>query len=262
MDKGLIYIEFRKLVGRQVRYIYFFADLANLREAHMNSISTYVINLDRRPDRMHRIGTGLIAAKVPFERLPAIDCESSQFVVENLTFPGKGLAANWISHQEVYKKILKSSSDFALVLEDDADISNSKSFSPNQLQKWVSMMKQNQIDLLQVGYISSIYRLTTLRGLLELALAARARRLVLSGDRLSTHVLGEFRAGAHAYLINRRVAAALVGLNMPPALSSDGFLDVIARNCGQSSFQFGRLFYSAIEQESRVSGSQEIDSDV
>jgi hypothetical protein len=211
---------------------------------------------------MHRIGTGLTEAKVTFERLPAIDCESPQFVVENLNFQGKGLAANWMSHQEVYKRFLRSSSDFALVLEDDADISNSKAFSPDQLQKWVTTLKQNQIDLLQVGYIGSIYRLTSIRGLLELVLAARARRLVIGRERSSTHVLGEFRAGAHSYIINRRVAAALVGLNMPPALSSDGFLDVIARNCGQSSFRFGRLFFSAIEQESRVLGSQEIDSDV
>jgi hypothetical protein len=113
--------------------------------------------------------------------------------------------------------------------------------------------------MLQVGFISHLYKLSKPRGLLDLVLAFRAKRIVYQRGLEDRIVLGEYRAGAHAYLVRRPLAKELVGANTPTLLAADNFFESLARQ--DSRKRFGRLFKSAIEQESRVHGSKALDSD-
>lgn len=235
--------------------------MRNVRK-NVSTVGIYVINLNRRPDRLARITASLEARGLLFERVAAVDGQKTKFRFKNSSFQVPGLAANWMSHQRVYKNFLKSTHEFALVLEDDAYLSDAKSLNQNLLLNWTQLTKSHKLSLLQIGFVSSYYRLTTTRGLLDLLLALRSKRIIRDAQFRRTLVIGEFRAGAHAYIVSRELAEALVGANVPPTLSSDRFLDVLARNSEGSRFRFARLFNSEIEQESRMSTSTRLDSDV
>jgi glycosyl transferase family 25 len=90
-------------------------------------IPTYVINLDRRPDRLARIGAHLAERGVDFIRQPACDAHSVPEaeiarVVQGsgpLGQLGLGDRACTVSHTLAWQAFLDSGADHALFLEDD-----------------------------------------------------------------------------------------------------------------------------------------------
>ena len=92
------------------------------------AISAFVINLDRRPDRMERIAAHLGDIGVAYHRIPAIDAQNTDPAwldrVISKSGPlgslGDGDRACTVSHWQAWGKFLKTSADFALFLEDDA----------------------------------------------------------------------------------------------------------------------------------------------
>jgi GR25 family glycosyltransferase involved in LPS biosynthesis len=223
-----------------------------------SKVEIYVINLDRRPDRLERIGSTLTSRNLRFNRVSAVDGSESPVGQTELDLLSPGERAIWSSHQKALDDFLKSDSKYALILEDDANLANSK-ISQEGLSKWVSAMETLGLSMLQVGFISHLYKLSKPRGLLDLVLAFRAKRIVYQRGLEARIVLGEYRAGAHAYLVRRPLAKELVGANTPTLLAADNFFESLARQ--DSRRRFGRLFKSAIEQESRVLGSKALDSD-
>jgi GR25 family glycosyltransferase involved in LPS biosynthesis len=221
-------------------------------------VEIYVINLDRRPDRLERIGSTLISRNLKFNRVSAVDGSKAPVGQSELDLLTPGERAIWSSHQNALSDFLQSESEYALILEDDANLANSR-ISQESLSKWVSAMEKLGLSMLQVGFISHLYKLSKPRGLLDLVLALRAKRIVYQSGLDTRIALGEFRAGAHAYLVKRPLAKELVGANTPTILAADNFFESLARQ--DSRKRFGRLFKSAIEQESRVQGSQALDSD-
>ncbi len=222
-------------------------------------LKTYVINLDRRPDRLGRIRSALDEKGIDFIRVAAVDGAKQTPEVSINLFISPGSIANWKSIQSAFSQFLSSESQFALILEDDADIAGS-SISNEDLRNWIYAMKSLKLSLLQVGFISHLYKLTKPRGLLDLVLAFRRKGIVaLSRPRIRL-VLGEFRAGAHAFIVDRALARELLDANMPPYLASDNFFESLARH--DTHKMFGRLFKSAIEQESRIEPNQQLDSDI
>ena len=91
------------------------------------AIPCYVINLDRRPDRLERIAAHLRARDVEFIRHSACDAQSvseeeiGKTVLENgpLGRLGLGDRACTVSHTQAWEAFLQSDASHALFLEDD-----------------------------------------------------------------------------------------------------------------------------------------------
>ena len=96
----------------------------------MNGLQTWVINLDRAPDRLARISEQLQMLGLPWTRLPAVDAraltpEQSAALDEpayrrkhGMT-PVPGELGCYLSHVQAMHLFLASGARFALVLEDD-----------------------------------------------------------------------------------------------------------------------------------------------
>jgi hypothetical protein len=90
---------------------------------------TFLINLDRAEDRLASMVDQLDALEMPFERISAVDGKALQLVAQTydeagyrrrhgrLTNPGE--VGCYLSHVECARRLLDSSHEFALVLEDD-----------------------------------------------------------------------------------------------------------------------------------------------
>ena len=93
------------------------------------SLPIYVINLDRRPDRLRTVTADFAKLGLEVERAPAVDAaavtdrELRERV--NLDFQlgkmGRGSEANVLSHCRALETFLGTSSPAALILEDDAE---------------------------------------------------------------------------------------------------------------------------------------------
>jgi glycosyl transferase, family 25 len=99
----------------------------------MDGVQTWVINLDRAPERLARVRAQLERLGLPWQRLPAVDARA--FTPEQraqLDEPGfqrrhgmhslPGELGCYLSHIEVMRRFLASSATAALVLEDDVQL--------------------------------------------------------------------------------------------------------------------------------------------
>ena len=93
----------------------------------INSIPTFLINLDRRADRLEKMIARL--GNLPFKRISAIDGQSlndlefvSQINQQKMT---KNEIACILSHREVWQKIVDNKIPCACILEDDVNLSSS-----------------------------------------------------------------------------------------------------------------------------------------
>ena len=99
---------------------------------------TFVINLDSSVDRFQNIRKQLNELGISFERISAVDGRKlSQEVVANLTYPlthvdskvrftrelTKGEVGCFLSHKLCWEKLLESTDKWALIFEDDIQIS-------------------------------------------------------------------------------------------------------------------------------------------
>lgn len=93
----------------------------------------FVINLDRRPDRMVEMATQLRALGLDYQRFAAIDgadpaarvAQASvwRFVINQKKWPVRGELACAASHIELWHRFLASEATHALILEDDVSLS-------------------------------------------------------------------------------------------------------------------------------------------
>ena len=97
------------------------------------SVSVYVINLDRRPDRWEVVSKDLFRLGVAFERIAAIDARDIALEDEYLgrlidNSKGKlislGARACTLSHIKVMAKFLQTNHKVALILEDDVELAS------------------------------------------------------------------------------------------------------------------------------------------
>jgi glycosyl transferase family 25 len=96
----------------------------------MTALQTWVINLDRAPERLARISAQLQALQLPYTRLAAVDARAltpaQKAVLDEPAFhrkhgmtPVPGELGCYLSHIEVMRAFLAGDAQFALVLEDD-----------------------------------------------------------------------------------------------------------------------------------------------
>lgn len=95
-------------------------------------MDVYLLNLDRRPDRLAKCAAQLHELGIPFVRVSAVDGQKPnaqvarvnlfKFIINNKRKPSRGELACAASHISIWKQFLESDSSHALVLEDDVKI--------------------------------------------------------------------------------------------------------------------------------------------
>jgi GR25 family glycosyltransferase involved in LPS biosynthesis len=216
-----------------------------------------VINLAKRPDRLTRISTDLHKAGLSFETQVAVDGKTLQIESK---FLSKGEIGCFKSHVNSMRRQVETGAPFSLILEDDAVLS--PVVNEKFLSEMTALMSRNQLDILQIGFIEHFYSLSIKRGVLEFLielLKGRGQKDV-SGVRF---VLGEFRSGAHAYIINKRLAEAISTAGTEPTLIPfDDWLGLISIGQTHRNIKIARLVKSVVAQASRSSENSNIDSNI
>lgn len=234
-------------------------------------MKVYVINLDREIDRWNSAQSELSRLGIDGVRCSAID--KDQISDNEQAFVTNGVLACWQSHRKVFQDLLKSNSDFALVLEDDFCVKDFKKF-----KRLLAMVEQVHIDVLQVGFITpgvhrkidlvfknieSVVFWTISRGLRSIC---SNRAPILSRLRIRSalqtpfgFVQDDFLPGTHSYLISRRAAEMALRMNSPQFLSADDFFTAWAK---MRSITFLRPLRSTSSQKNfqKFSGPRFINS--
>jgi hypothetical protein len=153
-----------------------------------------------------------------------------------------------------------TTADMYLILEDDATLN--PVVNERFLRKMMELMERNKIDILQIGFIEHLYSFSLRSGVLESiinVLNGRGRKDP-SGFR---YVIGEFRSGAHAYIVSSHLAEGISSaVSQPPLLPWDDWLGLMAKAQTHRNFRIARLVKSVVSQASRSSQNSKIDSDI
>jgi GR25 family glycosyltransferase involved in LPS biosynthesis len=217
-----------------------------------------VINLARRPDRLAQVSSSIKRAGLTAETLIAVDGQLEQSQSE---FLSKGEIAVWKSQINAMRRLVSINAQYSLILEDDATLGSE--VNEKFLIEIKDLMERNQLDLLQIGYIENFYSPSLRSGLLEFLIALFRNRGTKDSSGLR-FVNGDFRAGAHAYIVNARLAQAIsTFVPEPPLIPWDGYLESLARGqVGRGDIRIARLVKSVVSQASRVPESLKVDSDI
>jgi len=223
-----------------------------------SALFTQVINLARRPDRLAQVSSELNRAGLDFDTQVAIDGQLEGY---DSPFLSRGEIGCWKSHVSSMRNLVERGFEFSLILEDDAALS--KSVTNDFLFRMVDLMKRNKIDMLQIGFIEEFYSPSLRAGLLEFVISLLRSRGTRDISGVS-FVLGDFRAGTHAYIVNARLADAISReVSEPPLLPWDGYLESLARGqIGRGDIRIARLVKSAVSQASRAQKNLKVDSDI
>jgi len=184
----------------------------------MTVLQTWVINLDRAPERLARISAQLQRLQLPYTRLAAVDAraltpaqqaelDAPAFHRKHGMTPVAGELGCYLSHVDVMRSFLASDAEFALVLEDDVLLQDSL---PAVLQ---GLMKHR--TRWDVAKLSAVHRGTP-QPYLEVA----------PGHQLA--VMLSRCTGSSAYLMNRQAAQAYLrepGGLLPMQLPYDHVFD-------------------------------------
>lgn len=179
------------------------------------SITTYVINLDRAVDRLAHMEVMLSDLSLPFERVRAIDGRALQFPSIDFSeraytvFHGRrrnpAEIGCYLSHIECARRLLASSQEHALVLEDDVAL-------PDDIHELVDAA-------IEAGADWDILRLSTVNGGAKFAF-----RPITANRSLAISLTRE--KGSGAYIINRRAAQWFVTRLTPMRLPFDIAFDL------------------------------------
>ena len=172
----------------------------------MDEVRTWVINLDRAPERLQHVSAQLQRLGLPFTRLPAVDARAmtlaDQACLDEPTYRRRhGMSPLWgelgcyLSHVAVMRAFLASEARFALVLEDDVGLQDSL---PAVLQGLVR--HAHRWDMVKLSAVHS----GTPQPVLDLA----------PGHQLA--VMLSRCTGSSAYIVNRHAAQAY--LHQPTGL--------------------------------------------
>ena len=181
----------------------------------MNRLQTWVINLDRAPERLARISNQLRHLGLAFTRLPAVDAraltpeqrnalDEAAYRRKHGMTPVLGELGCYLSHVQAMHQFLASTADFALILEDDALLQDSL---PAVLQGLMT-----QPARWDVAKLSAVHSGTPVPYL-----------QVAPGHQLA--VMLSRCTAASAYLVNRHAARIYVEGLLPMSLPYDHVFD-------------------------------------
>ena len=182
----------------------------------MASLHTWVINLDRAPERLARIGTRLDALGVPWTRFPAVEgkllgaaeqaarLDQAGFERRHGMTPSLGELGCYLSHVRLMQAFLATEHGFALILEDDV---KPTAALPEVLRSL--MAASGRWDMVKLSAIHS----GTPVGVLDVG----------QGHQLG--VMFSRCTGSSAYVINRTAAQRYVQQLLPMQLPYDHAYD-------------------------------------
>lgn len=181
----------------------------------MQGLETWVINLDRAPERLARIAAQLDRLGLPWTRLPAVDAraltpaqraelDDAAYRRKHGKAPVPGELGCYLSHVEVMRRFVAGTAEFALVLEDDVLLRDSL---PAVLRGL--MAQRGRWDMVKLSGVHSGTPVPYLE--------------VAPGHRLA--VMLSRCTGSSAYLMNRRAAAAYLRSLLPMSLPYDHVFD-------------------------------------
>lgn len=178
-------------------------------------LHTWVINLDRAPDRLARARAQLDALGLPWTRLPAVDAraltpqqasalDEAAYRRKHGMTPSMGELGCYLSHIEVMRALLASPYEFALILEDDVLLHPSL---PTVLEGLVACSGR-----WDVAKLSAVHSGTPVPYL-----------PVAAGHSLA--VMLSRCTGSSAYVLNRKAAEAYIAGLLPMSLPYDHVFD-------------------------------------
>ncbi len=173
-------------------------------------LATFLINLDRAPDRLAAMESRLAALGLPFARVPAVDGRRLAFPHPDFSEPSYKLLHGrrtspaevgcYLSHVACARAFLEGDADLALILEDDA------AFEPDLLDTLDRAALQPEVwDLLRLTTVSS----------------GRAIPVRPLGNGRSLAIALTREKGSGAYLVNRRAARWIARDLVPMRLAYD-----------------------------------------
>jgi len=183
--------------------------------AAVDRLHTWVINLDRAPDRLARIRAQLERLGLPWTRIAAVDARAltpaQRALLDEPGYrrrhgktPALGELGCYLSHVEAMRLFLASGHEFALVLEDDVLLQDAL---PAVLQGLVA--QPGRWDVAKLSAVHSGAPLPYLE-------VAPGRQLAVMLTRCT---------GSSAYLMNRRAATAYAAGLLPMTLPYDHVFD-------------------------------------
>lgn len=181
----------------------------------MDGLQTWVINLDRAPDRLARISSQLQALGLPFTRLPAVDAraltsaqaaaiDEPEYRRKHGMTPVPGELGCYLSHVEVMRRFIAGNARFALVLEDDALLLSSLPGVLRGLADSAARWDMVKLSAVHSGTPAPVVR-------------------VAPGHHLA--VMLSRCTGSSAYLINRAAAESYLRGLLPMSLPYDHVFD-------------------------------------
>ena len=213
-------------------------------------ISAYLINLEAQKSRRIISLESWPFPEIELKVVPAID----QINLKP-AFVTPGVAAIWESHKKAMIEFLNSGEEYAIILEDDFQFTNVEGF-----KEALANAVKKQIDFLQFGFLitgldvllakyhkSSENRVFRIAGSLLNAIGIKPSRLrfVEAANYPKTLIPFQILPGAHAYLISRRLAKAIVDSTKEQFLAADNFFMSLAP---MRTFKFARVSKSTVGQ--------------
>ncbi len=181
----------------------------------MDRLQTWVINLDRAPERMARIAQQLQRLGLPYARLSAVDAQAltpaQRGALDEAAYrrkhgmtPVLGELGCYLSHVQAMQAFLASDAAFALILEDDVLLHDTL---PAVLQGLLSQARRWDVAKLSAVHSGTPVPYTR----------------VAPGHQLA--VMLSRCTGSSAYVLNRRAAQAYLQGLLPMSLPYDHVFD-------------------------------------
>ncbi len=181
----------------------------------MEQLKTWVINLDRAPDRLQRFSAQMARLGLPWTRLPAVDARAlrpdQRAALDTVAYrrqhgktPLPGELGCYLSHVEVFRSFVASGARFGLVFEDDVILHDSL---PAVLRGLIAHAER--WDMVKLSAVHS----GTPQPVLEVA----------PGHHLA--VMLSRCTGSSAYIVNRHAAETYLQGLLPMSLPYDHVFD-------------------------------------
>lgn len=158
------------------------------------ALPVYVINLDRRPDRMATMAAQLEGLGLPFKRIRAVDANalSGADGVHKPPYMDLGARACLLSHGEALKSFQETDQPAALILEDDVELARDLPKLCESVEWWADKTPLVKLDIARS-------RAKLMGRIVGEAPGGRAMRPII-----------RWTAGAGAYLVARSISGEVL----------------------------------------------------
>lgn len=218
----------------------------------------YIINVETDDARKKSAQDEAVSLGIQSSLVSAVT--PKEIVNPDELYVSEGVHAVWLSHMKAMNIFLKTKEEFAIISEDDFKI-----IDRAKLLKKLTLCVNSNFDYVQFGYLRpgidtriNIYSTNIQQlGFKFLCYFSKSPllRKIINFDRMRIReadglpaglVLSNSQPGAHFYLVSRKFAEAIQGLNSPQFLSIDDFYSSLAK---MRAFKMVRVRKSLVGQK-------------